>query len=252
MAPEAEISEQLPNWRFDEAALLLDIDGTLLDIAPTPDSVVVAPGLLDNLRRLRHRLGGALGVITGRPIEQVDALLGDAPHAVAGEHGGAIRLAPGEAIRRPSLPEPPEDWLVQAQALADSHPGVMLERKRRGFVLHFRAAPEAGSALGTSLTELIADAADRFQLMPAHMAWEVKPRGADKGTAAATLLGHPPFTGRKPIFIGDDVTDEDAIRVALAAGGAGLRVDQAFGNPAGVRAWLARLAAVEDGAWAGW
>ena len=91
---------------FAASALLLDFDGTLVDLAPTPDAVVVAPGFRETLRRLRDRLGGALAVITGRPVETVDALLGDAPYAVAGEHGGAVRHAPGEALIRPSLPSP--------------------------------------------------------------------------------------------------------------------------------------------------
>jgi trehalose 6-phosphate phosphatase len=240
------------DWRFAGTALLLDVDGTLLDIAPTPDTVVVAPGLLDDLRRLRDRLGGALAVVTGRPVEQVDALLGDAPHAVAGEHGGALRLSPGGVIERPPLPEPEPDWLAQAERLAAAHPGALLERKRRGFVLHYRGAPSAGPALGEALAALLDGASDRFQLMAAHMAWEAKPRGADKGTAVATLMRHAPFAGRRPIFIGDDVTDEDGMRVARAAGGAGLRVDEVFGDAAGVRGWLARLAAAEGDAWAGW
>jgi len=225
------------------SALLLDMDGTLLDIAPTPDQVRVAPGLADALRCLRDVMGGALAVVTGRPIEQVDGLFGDVPHAVAGEHGGAIRHAPGAEVIRASLPSAPVEWVIAAARLADAHPGVLLEQKQRGFVLHYRAVPDLGPMLRDAALALIAPLAAEFQLMEALMAWEIRPRGADKGSAVDALMAEAPFAGRQPIFIGDDVTDEDGMRAARALGGAGLRVDEFFGDPAGVRAWLARAAA---------
>jgi trehalose 6-phosphate phosphatase len=226
---------------FAATALLLDMDGTLLDLAPTPDAVVVPPGLPDTLRVLRERLGGAFGIITGRPVETVDALLGDAPYAVAGEHGGAIRYAPGEALHRPPLPAPPAAWLRAAEAIATSHPGVLLEQKVRGFAVHFRAVPEAGPALHDALAALLAGS-QAFELLPAHMLWEVRPRGMDKGKALEALMARAPFAGRTPMFIGDDVTDEDAIRAARALGGAGYQVAPAFGSAGGVRAWLTTTA----------
>ncbi len=225
------------------SALLLDMDGTLLDIAPTPDQVRVAPGLPDALRRLRDAMGGALAVVTGRPIEQVDGLFANVPYAVAGEHGGAIRHAPGAEIVRASLPSAPVEWVMAAARLADAHPGVLLEQKQRGFVFHYRAVPTLGPMLRDAAVALIAPLAGEFQLMEALMAWEIRPRGADKGSAVDALMVEAPFAGRQPIFIGDDVTDEDGMRAARALGGAGLRVDEFFGDPAGVRAWLARAAA---------
>jgi len=230
---------------FSVAALLLDLDGTLLDLAPRPDAVVVPPGLPDTLRVLRDRLDGALAIITGRPIETVDALLGDAPYAVAGEHGGAVRHAPGEALHRPPLPAPPAAWLDAAERLAAAHPGVLLERKARGFALHFRAAPDAGPVLRDALTAMLSGSA-AFDLLPAHMLWEVRPCGVDKGKALRTLMERAPFAGRKPVFIGDDVTDEDAISAARALGGAGFQVEPAFGTPSGVRAWLHGAAMAGD------
>jgi trehalose 6-phosphate phosphatase len=231
---------------FADTALLLDFDGTLVDLAPTPDSVVVPAGLPDTLRTLRDRLDGAVAIITGRPVDTVDALLDDAPYAVAGEHGGAVRLAPGEALHRPALPAPPAAWLEAAQRLAAAHPGALLEHKARGFALHYRAVPEAGPALRDALTALLSGST-AFDLLPAHMLWEVRPRGVDKGKALRSLMDRPPFAGRKPVFIGDDVTDEDAIHAARALGGAGFQVDPVFGSPAGVRTWLA--AAATAGAW---
>ena len=231
---------------FGRTALLLDLDGTLIDIAPRPDLVVVPPGLLRTLHALRDGLGGALAVISGRPVEQVDRLLDQAPQAVAGEHGGAVRHAPDAPIERPALPTPPPDWLAAAERLAQAHRGVLLERKARGFVLHYRAVPELGPMLHDALLGVLAGSAD-FALLAAHMAWEVRPNGTDKGIAVAALMRQPPLRGRIPLFIGDDVTDEDAIAQARAMGGVGLRVNAAFGTAGDVRAWLARAAAA--GAW---
>jgi trehalose 6-phosphate phosphatase len=232
---------------IERTALLLDLDGTLLDLAPAPDKVVVPPGLLGALHALRPLLGDALAVVTGRPVETIDALLGDAPFAVAGEHGGAIRHAPGLALERPDLPAPSETWMADAARIAAAHPGALLERKARGFAMHFRAVPEAGPALHDALAALLGDSAG-FELLSGLMMWEVRPRGVDKGTAVARLMGRAPFLGRLPVFIGDDVTDEDGIAEALALGGVGLRVPDVFGDAGGVRAWLVSTAAA--GHWA--
>jgi trehalose 6-phosphate phosphatase len=232
---------------FAQAALLLDLDGTLLDLAPTPDAVVVEPGLREALRTLRERMGGALAVVTGRPVETIDALLGDSPYAVAGEHGGAVRHAPGAPLERPDLPAVPDAWRVAAAALAAAWPDTILEPKVRGFALHFRLNPAAGPVFRDRLADLMAGD-PRFDLLAGHMMWEVRPHGADKGRAVTLLMERPPFTGRLPLFIGDDVTDEDGMRVARTLGGGGLRVDAAFGSPAGVRAWLRDTVAA--GGWA--
>ncbi len=229
--------DKLPNG----AALLLDLDGTLLDIAPTPDAVTVPVGLADVLSRLRAVLDDALAIVTGRPVEQVDALLPGIAFAVAGEHGGAIRLRPGVPLQRAQLAPLPGAWLDGAAALVASYPGTLLEHKARGFVVHYRLSPTAGPELEEGLRAILGPQTTHT-LLPAHMAFEVKPAGADKGTALATLMASPPFRGRVPVYLGDDVTDEDAIRAARATGGLGLRVQDAFGDAAGVRAWLARLA----------
>ncbi|MCW3474432.1 trehalose-phosphatase [Limobrevibacterium gyesilva] len=225
-----------------QAALLLDLDGTLLDIAPTPDSVVVPPGLLLTLRRLRTRFADALAVVTGRPIEQIDALLGDIPYAVAGEHGGVIRHAPDAPLERAPLADLPAHWLAQAEHVVAGIPGALLERKARSFVLHYRLAPDAGPALRAAMLDMLDGHEDRFSVMDGSMALEMKPLGADKATAVTALMSRPPFSGRMPVYVGDDVTDEDGIRAARALGGFGWRVKDCFTDPAGVRAWLAREA----------
>jgi len=230
---------------FAQAALLLDMDGTLLDIAPTPDSVVVAPGLADTLARLRDQLGGAVAVVTGRPVAQIDALLPGVLTAVSGEHGGAIRPAPGAALERAALPDLPDTLRAEAATLADPYPGVILEHKARGFVLHYRLAPDHGPPLRAALEGMLSPY-PALQMMPAHMAWEIRPRGVDKGSAVRALMARAPFSGRTPVFIGDDVTDEDGMRAARLFGGAGLFVPEVFGGAAEVRDWLRRCAQAGD------
>jgi trehalose 6-phosphate phosphatase len=225
----------------DHMALFLDFDGTLVEIAPTPDRVVVPPWLPGLLQRLAARLGGALAVVSGRPLRQLDALL-PVPLAMAGDHGATLRPAPDAEPEAQPLPVPPAEWLARIAALAAAHPGALVETKAHGFVLHYRLAPEAGPPARALLDELITDNRD-FVLMPARMAWEVKPSAVSKATAVAGLMARAPFAGRVPVFIGDDVTDEAGMAAARAAGGIGLRLQDAFGTPAGLRDWLARLAA---------
>jgi trehalose 6-phosphate phosphatase len=222
-------------------ALLLALDGTLLDFAPTPDAVVVPPTLPPALAALQTRLGGALAIITGRPVAQIDALLPGIP-AVAGEHGGAIRHTPHGEVERGAHPPVPKAWLAEAEAALATRPGTLLERKAHGLALHFRRAPEAGPALRT-LAEALVARLPSHALLAGNMVWEVRPRGIDKGGAVRALMARAPFAGRLPVFVGDDVTDEDAIAAARALGGIGLKVDETFGAPQGVRDWLAREAA---------
>ncbi len=230
---------------FASAALLLDMDGTLLDFAATPMAVVVPPDLPATLARLCKELGGALAVITGRPVEQIDMLLPGVVPVVAGEHGGAQRSGLGGPITRPDLPSVPAATLADAEAFAAAHPGVLLEAKARGFAMHYRLAPDAGDAVAAAVAGWVAPIADRFHALPAQMAWEIRPLGADKGSAVAAVMALPEFGGRLPVFIGDDVTDEDGLAMARRMGGAGLFVPTVFGSPASVRGWLGRC----RGAW---
>ncbi len=222
-------------------ALFLDFDGTLVDIAARPEAIDVPPGLPGLLLRLSARLGGALAVVSGRPMAQLDEHL---PVAITkvGDHGGSVRLDPAGSVEHAALDRPPASWLGRARLLAEAFPGAFVEAKEHGFVLHYRQAPEAAGMAQGLLESLIAEAPDQFTLMPAHMAWEVMPRAVSKGTAVATLLAHAPFAGRVPVFIGDDVTDEAGMAAARAAGGMGLRLQDSFGTPAALRAWLAGLA----------
>ena len=227
----------------ERTALLLDFDGTLVDIAPTPASVRVPEGLREDLAAIASRLSGAVALVSGRPIAELDSLLSPLRLAAAGEHGATLRASPSEAPRRVPLPTIPAAWRSMAERWANDTQGVLVEHKPAGFVLHYRLAPEAGAALHASLLALLGDHPE-FDLTPASAAWEVRPRGIDKGGAVRALMARPPFMGRQPIYVGDDTTDEDGIAAAQALGGEGLRVPECFGDAAGVRTWLARIAAV--------
>ncbi len=233
----------------DKAAFLLDFDGTLVDIAPTPDEVHVSGALCGVLRRLRARVGEALAVVTGRPIDQIDHYLPGVPYAIAGEHGVTIRHAPDGPIVHTELPSVPFEWLKEAAALAKANPGVLIERKRAGLVLHYRGNPGAGDTLERAAQAMVSDSGGRFHLQASKMAWEIRPTGFDKGGAVRLLMRQAPFKGRLPVFIGDDVTDEDGIRAALASGGIGYRIPEDFADTAAVRAWLGQLADGEERAW---
>ncbi|OAG77304.1 Trehalose-6-phosphate phosphatase [Acetobacter malorum] len=234
-----EFRFQVPS--LDQAAFLLDFDGTLVDIAPTPDSVVVPEGLPETLRRLRAACGDALAIVSGRSIDQIDHFLGDIPFAVAGEHGIAVRHRPGGPIERAALPSVPQSWFAEARDLIAAWPGARLEHKPGGFVLHYRAVPEAGAALREAAESWVKGTNGAFEVQTAKMAWEIRPAGVDKGYAVSMLMKSLPFTGRKPVFVGDDVTDEDGMAAAKRLGGVGLRIPTDFPNPTAFRAWLASL-----------
>jgi trehalose 6-phosphate phosphatase len=234
------------------AALFLDFDGTLVDIAERPEAVIVPPSLPPLLQRLSARLDGALAIVSGRPLADLDHFL---PVAIAkaGNHGAALRLTPGGEVEQPVLPQVPAAWRVRAEEFAATCPGAFVEEKAHGFALHYRQAPLAGAAAGAMMEALVAEDPDGFVLLPAHMAWEITPRGVSKGTAVAALMGRPPFAGRLPVFVGDDVTDEAGMAVARAAGGLGLRLQDRFGTPAVFRDWLTALEhRFEQGADAGY
>ena len=220
-------------------ALFLDLDGTLLDIAPTPDAVVVPPGLVATLDAVRGRLDGALAVVTGRARAVADRLL--APLTLPGGFGHAAELRDpaGRVAGDAAIPPLPSEWPARLAQQAAAWPGVILEVKPHGLALHYRAAPQLRDATRDALLALLRGHDDAFALLPAHMAFEIRPRAATKARAVHALMRSPPFLGRRPVFVGDDVTDEDGMAAARDLGGFGLHVGRDFrGGPAEVRAWL--------------
>lgn len=227
-------------------AVFLDIDGTLLDLAATPDDVVVPPHLRGLLRRLSLRLQGALALISGRSLADIDALIGPGI-AVAAEHGALLRDAEGEIIASAPASEALASLVVPLRALVASYQGALLEEKQFGLAVHWRAAPAAASGLAAAAAALAAPFPG-LTLQPAHEALEIRQAGPGKAEALDFFRRVPPFAGRRPVFIGDDLTDEPAIARAAELGGLGLHVRRDFsGSTKKVLDWLAALLEQEDG-----
>lgn len=226
-----------------QSALFLDLDGTLLDIAPRHDQVVVEAGLPETIARIGHALSGALAIVTGRPLSDVDRLFPGLGVAVAAEHGARLRFADGHAREMSATLPWRTEWIARIEAALPRWPGAFLEEKSVGFVVHFRQAPELGPTIEGFMRDLIAPSEGAAELLPALMAFEVRARGIGKGEAVAHLMAEAPFAGRQPVFIGDDVTDEEGMAEAVRRGGFGLHVARDFGGqPEAVRAWLGRMA----------
>jgi trehalose 6-phosphate phosphatase len=226
------------------SALFLDLDGTLIDIAPRHDEVWVAPELPEVLARLRDALGGALAIVSGRPLHDILSLIPIDALCIAAEHGARLRLPDGTMEEHKADLPARGDWIKAIQAALPRWPGAFLEEKTIGLVIHYRQAPSFGAEIEAFLRDLIAPDADRAELLTALMAFEIRPAGVGKGHAVDRLMELAPFAGRSPVFIGDDVTDEEGMAAAVAHGGAGLHVARNFGGDAAhVRAWLAAMAA---------
>ncbi len=228
-------------------ALFLDVDGTLIDIAPHPDAVEVPVGLVDVLGRLSDALDGALALVSGRPLARLDAFFAPLQLPGAGIHGGELRLEAGGPVLSQAAPMP-EPLRQGLRELAGHFPGVFVEDKGTAVAIHYRAIPQAGAALGQAIAEQVAAAGPGFTVLPGHMVFEVKPAGHDKGTAVTRFLQLPTFAGRRPVFVGDDVTDEAGFQAARAYGGAAVSVGRALDgvdavvkDAGAVRAWLAAL-----------
>ena len=203
------------------AALFVDLDGTLVPIAATPQAVQVPPWVVPLLERLQRRLAGALAVVSGRPLVGVDALLRPLRLPGAGVHGMERRLTDGRM--RIHHAQVPESARQAAQALVREHPELLLEPKPGSLALHYRAEPALGPQCLSRLRAALDNAPD-WEVLEGHCVAEVKPRSVSKGAVVTAFMAQPPFAGRVPVFVGDDNTDEDGIAAAQAAGGFGVRI----------------------------
>ncbi len=219
------------------AALFLDIDGTLIDIAATPQSVTVPPLLPAQLRETQAKLGGALAILSGRKLADIDRLLGPGLPCAA-EHGSILRDAAGSVTQKVKRLSAYDKWLKILQAEITDMPGTLIEEKEFSLVVHYRQAPQYEAELSQLVDRLIGSCDDAV-LMLAHCAFELKPRGGNKADALSWFMQTPPFAGRIPAFIGDDITDEPAIEKAIELGGIGLHVARDFGGQTqAVRDWI--------------
>lgn len=236
--------EQLPG----ATALFLDFDGTLADLAPTPDAVQIDPALRPALERLQAQLGGALALVSGRAQDDLDPFLAPLRLPTAFEHGAVRRRADQTLSVTP--PPPLESALLKARALIQGHAGLLMEHKSHSVALHYRLAPQLEGLCRDQMGQAIAgDAA--LQLLLGKAVVEVKSVTVNKGEAIAAFLQETPFQGRLPVFAGDDVTDEAGFARVQQLGGIGIKVGDGpscathrIASPQALRDWLQRLSNV--------
>jgi trehalose 6-phosphate phosphatase len=232
--------------------LFLDVDGTLVEIQDTPAEVAVGEPLKNLLTAVSRRLGGAVALVSGRSIETLDALFEPLVFPAAGLHGVERRSASGER-RGASFNDVRLDAARLAlTAFVESHPGTLLEDKGRALALHFRLAPEFEASARRAVSALVRPLAPAYHIQEGKMVLEIKPQEFTKATAIEEFLKEAPFAGRRPVVVGDDLTDQAGFRLVEALGGISIAVGHRvqgqwrFDNPAAVRHWLAAIAALPD------
>lgn len=234
----------------DHWAVFLDIDGCLLDLAPTPDEIYVPPELPGAIEKLRMKLGGALALVTGRGLAYADALFDPFPFPIAGLHGAEMRGPDGKMIHAHAPPAFAELKAALAEE-AKTMPGVLIEDKGAAVAAHYRLAPHYELTLGERMRAFAEAAGPDWALQLGKMVYEIRPARASKGDAVERFLSEQPFNGRLPLALGDDLTDESMFAVANARGGLTFRVGGpdaktcAIGtvpSPGHVRDAIARLA----------
>ena len=235
----------------DSWALFLDIDGTLLDLAETPDGIVVPPERPGQLETLSARLGGALALVTGRGLSYADRLFAPLRFPIAGLHGAERRAADGSVTTAKATAEfeaLKADLVRQTQGW----PGVLIEDKGAAVAAHYRLAPDREIDLEPLMQQALDRAGPDWHMQHGKMVIEIRPSSADKGHAVEAFLAQPPFVGRRPIAIGDDVTDEAMFRAVNPLGGLSIRVGPlapaseakaSIASAAALRSVIARLAA---------
>lgn len=232
-----------------DAALFLDVDGTLIDIAPHPDDVVVPGSLIRDLDKANRILDGAMALVSGRTIANLDRLFQPLKLRCSGVHGAEFRFDPDQVGFVVGTPTLPDDLWMDLDQIVAAFPGVMAENKAYSYAVHYRSAPRARAALILALEALVETRAGlHLRIMPGHFVFEIKSADFDKGDAVERFLDHPGFRGRRPIFIGDDVTDWPGFTMALRRGGLAYSVGNAvadvtgtFPDPPAVRTWLRQI-----------
>jgi len=232
--------------------LFLDVDGTLLDLTDSPLDTCADAELKALLGEVAERLGGALALVSGRTIGYLDALFSPLRLPAAGLHGVERRKASG-AMQGASFVDAQLDRArIALRSLVKAHPGTLFEDKGRTVAVHFRMAPEAEAAVLETVRDVALPLGANYHTQGGNMMIEIKPRGFDKAAAIKAFMQEPPFSGRKPVFAGDDLTDQGGLKAVEDQGGISIAVgDRVRGqyrleNAAAVRAWLQGIAALHD------
>jgi len=233
-----------------QCALLLDIDGTILDIAPSPRQVWVPTGLRRTLLRLVELTEGAVALVSGRSIDDIDLIFSPLQLAAIGVHGAELRTS-GDTDVQARVAPLSKALKRKLAAIAELGPGILVEDKGYSLALHYRLAAEKGPAVLAAVGAICSNVPEEaVEILPGKLVVDVKPAGLNKGAAVCELMQCSPFVGRHPIFIGDDTTDLPVFGIipkfggqAYSVGGIVADVDGHFDTPETVRSWLARIAA---------
>ena len=234
----------------NRSAFLLDIDGTILDFVPSPRQVWVPTGLRRTLTRLAEATGGAVALVSGRSISDIDLIFSPLQLAAIGVHGAEMRISGDADVQTRAVPLS-KALKRKLATIAELGPGILVEDKGYSLALHYRLAPEKAVMVLEAATRICADLpAEEVEVLPGKLVVDIKPAAIDKANAVSELMGNPPFAGRYPIFIGDDTTDLPVFGMisqfagrAYSVGGISADVDGHFDTPESVRSWLARIVA---------
>src|SRR3954471_6561783 len=258
MPPQEQEDDELPDSvpvpgalvpHLSECALLLDIDGTLLDLAPTPREVWVPPGLAKTLNRLHARTDGALALVSGRSLNDIDLIFAPEQFPGVGGHGAEMRVSIDSEAVATHAPPMDKELKRRLAAIAKLSPGILLEDKGYSLALHYRLAPHAEKPIYAAVSLIRADLPNApMEILPGKCVCEIKHSGFTKASGVLELMTHDPFKGRRPIFIGDDVTDESVFAImpdldglAFSVGRRAKGVAGRFDAPSDVREFLAHL-----------
>jgi trehalose 6-phosphate phosphatase len=227
-------------------AFFLDIDGTLLDIEGHPDDVHIGRRELDLVSGLQRATGGALALISGRPLAGIDVLFHPLKLPSAGQHGAERRDAEGKRHRHKFAVDRLHRAATPVRAFAARNEGLIFEDKGASVALHYRLAPHLAAAVEAVMRDAAKAAAGALEVQVGKMVYELKPTGCDKGKAIEEFMGDAPFRGRTPVFLGDDVTDEYGFRTVNRLNGHSIKVGAGrtdalwrLKDPKAAKAWLA-------------
>lgn len=239
---------QLP-CAIDQCAFLLDVDGTILDLAPTPREVFVSKELRQTLQKLYERTGGATAFVSGRPVEELDLIFAPLQLPAVGGHGCEFRLTPSGDVHAASVTPLPTKIKQRFAVIAEAAPGIIVEDKRFSIALHYRLAPDMEAHVRKNAAMLCEELDLPLELLLGKSVVEIKQSGFNKASAVREIMQHAPFLGRRPVFVGDDTTDEPVFPVIPEFGGMGFSVGRRipgvpghFDQPRDVRRWLEILA----------
>lgn len=200
-------------------ALFLDIDGTLLEIAPTPDAVSVPAALRNTLRLAAERENGALALVSGRTLREIDRLFAPLAFPASGQHGFERRSASGHVMTPHLAPGLLDAARLALRALTLEHRGLLLEDKSSSLAMHYRLSPMLAGTVRTTMQDLAHSLRPLFVVREGKCVVELGPAGHTKGRAIEAFMREAPFSGRIPVYFGDDVTDEDGFAAVNAMGG---------------------------------